>query len=192
MRMSGPRLRARAGAVLAAGALAACGAPEGGAATPPPATATRVSPHPAPRFDAEITLSDGRHVGVAYVAGRGLAERHRSATGEWSPPHLVYTTRTDRCGSVVLKAFGDTVTVIADWGDYCYDGEPPTESVAAVGTNDLTHWDTHLTADFDGWTKVHAAGDAQGLLFTRDSTESSTRLRWSRADGFARVEEIPR
>ncbi|WP_329406933.1 hypothetical protein OG802_03045 [Streptomyces sp. NBC_00704] len=98
MRMSGHRLRARAGAVLAAGALAACGAPEGGAAATPTATAARVSPHPspAPRFDAEITLSDGRHVGVAYVAGRGLVERHRSATGRWSPPHLVYTTGTDR------------------------------------------------------------------------------------------------
>lgn len=195
MRMSGPRLRAWAGAVLATGLVAACGGPEGGGGrAPSTATGARVSPRPAPapRFDAEVGLSDGRRVGVAYLAGRGLAERHREASGEWSAPHMVYTTRTDRCHSATLEAFADTVAVIADWGDYCYDGEPPTESLAAVGTNDLTRWDTRLTEDFDGWTKVAATGDPRGLVFTRGSTESSTRLRWSRADGFAEVAEIPR
>ncbi|MER6786729.1 hypothetical protein ABT330_19285 [Streptomyces sp. NPDC000658] len=66
------------------------------------------------------------------------------------------------------------------------------ESIAAVGAEDLSGGDTELTENFDGWTKVAAVGDARRLVFTRGSTESSTRLRWSRADGFAQVEEIPR
>ncbi|MFJ1811473.1 MULTISPECIES: hypothetical protein [unclassified Streptomyces] len=138
-------------------------------------------------------MPDGRRVGMAYVEGRGLVERHRDAhTGGWSAPRVVYATATDRCQSLTLKAFDGTVAVIADWGSYCYDGEPPMESIAAVATADLARWDTKLTWSFDGWTKVTAVGDSGNLLFTRDSTEWLTRLGWSRTDGFAQVEEIPR
>lgn len=130
---------------------------------------------------------------MAYVEGRGLVERHRDAhTGVWSAPHVVYATATDRCQSLTLKAFGARVAVIADWGPYCYDGEPPMESLAAVGTADLTRWDTDLTTSFDGWSKVAPWGDSGGLAFTRSSSESLTRRRWSGTDGFAKVEEIPR
>ncbi|MER5193902.1 hypothetical protein ACWD3J_11250 [Streptomyces sp. NPDC002755] len=213
MRMHGERWGALAGAVLVMGAAAACGGQGDGGASPTatataPATAdntgtgtdtdtdtgTKASPTaPAPRFDAEIGLPDGRRVGMAYVEGRGLVERHRDAdSGAWSAPRVLYTTATDRCQSLTLKAFDGTVAVIADWGDYCYDGEPPMESLAAVGTADLTRWDTKLTRSFDGWSKVASVGGSGDLVFTRGSTESLTRLRWSGTDGFAKVEEIPR
>ncbi|MFH0179697.1 hypothetical protein [Streptomyces cacaoi] len=208
MRMHGERLRALAGAVLVVGAAVACGGPgDGGgsatvtAAAPTKGTATGTSTGthasptaPAPRFDAEIGLPDGRRVGMAYVEGRGLVERHRDAdTGVWSAPRVVYATATDRCQSLTLKVFdGTTVAVIADWGDYCYDGEPPMESLAAVGTVDLTRWDTKLTRNFDGWSKVAPAGGSGDLVFTRSSTEWLTRLRWSGTEGFAEVEEIRR
>ncbi|MDX3799500.1 hypothetical protein [Streptomyces sp. AK04-3B] len=208
--MSGDRLRALAAAVTVTGLAAACGGTAGagatdegardagtGAAATPAKSADEASPTPStdPRFDGEIRLADGRRVGFSYAAGRGLVERHReAATGAWSTPRLVYATATDRCHSLTLKAFGDTVAVIADWGDYCYDGEPPTESIAAVGTADLGRWDTKLTKDFDGWTKVAAQGDgdARRLRFTRNSTETLTRLDWNATGGFAQVEEIPR
>jgi hypothetical protein len=177
------------------GVAVACGGPgDGGKAAT--ATGTGASPTPStPRFDGEARLSDGRRVGMSYVAGRGLVERHRDAgagAGAWRVPRVVYAPATDRCQSLTLKAFGGTVAVIADWGDYCYDGEPPTESLAAVATGDLSRWDAKLTEDFDGWTKVVAEDDARRLVFSEVSTESLTRLRWSRAEGFAEVEEIPR
>ncbi|MGW1273780.1 hypothetical protein [Streptomyces sp. NPDC002491] len=213
--MSGDPLRALAAAAMAAGLAVACGgtagtgaADAGAGGTAPPTRSVAEAPStrsptpnptpstsPDPRFDGEVRLADGRRVGMSYAVGRGLVERHRDAdTGAWSAPRLVYATATDRCHSLTLKAFGNTVAVIADWGVYCYDGEPPTESIAAVGTADLGRWDTELTEDFDGWTKVVARGDgdARSLLFTRNSTETLTRLDWTATEGFAQVEEIPR
>ncbi|MFI1508275.1 hypothetical protein [Streptomyces sp. NPDC020597] len=215
--MSGDPLRALAAAAMAAGLAAAChgtsgtGAADTGAGvtatptrsvaeaspnrSPAPTGAPTPSSSSDPRFDGEIRLADGRRVGMSYAAGRGLVERHRDAgSGAWSTPRLVYATAADRCHSLTLKAFGNTVAVIADWGDYCYDGEPPTESIAAVGTADLGRWDAELTEDFDGWTKVAAQGDggAGRLRFTRNSTETLTRLDWTATEGFAQVEEIPR
>ncbi|MET8163371.1 hypothetical protein ABZT34_03805 [Streptomyces sp. NPDC005329] len=210
MRMYGERLRALAGAVLVVGVAVACGGQGDGVATPATVTTTapttahdtgtgagtgaHASPTaPAPRFDAEVGLPDGRRVGMAYVEGRGLVERHRDAdSGRWSAPRVVYSTATDRCQSLTLKAFGGTVAVIADWGSYCYDGEPPMESLAAVGTGDLTRWDTNLTRSFDGWSKVASVGASGDLVFTRSSTEWLTRLRWSATDGFAKPEESRR
>ncbi|MDR6975216.1 hypothetical protein J2X68_001900 [Streptomyces sp. 3330] len=190
MRMHGERLRALAGAVVVAGLAAACGGQGDGARS---ATAPAAPTEPAPRFDEEIGLPDGRRVGMAYVEGRGLVERHRDAdTRAWSAPRVVYATVTDRCRSLTLKASGGRVAVMADWGAYCYDGEPPMESIAAVGTADLTRWDTKLTTSFDGWTKVAPVGGSGDLVFSRGSTEWLTRLRWSEAEGFAEVEEIRR
>lgn len=195
--MYGDRRWALVGTALMGGVVVACGGPgdSGGAATAAPsATGTVASPSPStPRFDEEIELSDGRRVGMSYVAGRGLVERHRGAgAGAWSAPRVVYATATDRCQSLTLKAFGGTVAVVADWGDYCYDGEPPTESIAAVGVGDLSRWDTELTEDFDGWEKVVAVDGVRQLVFSEASTQSLTRLRWSGIEGFAEVEEIPR
>lgn len=69
--------------------------------------------------------------------------------------------------------------MIADFGSYCYDGEPPTESIAAVGTGSLAEWSVNVTKDFDGWERATVSDDGQQVVFDRDTT-----LRWSRADGF--------
>ncbi|MFD3502442.1 hypothetical protein ACFWWT_13740 [Streptomyces sp. NPDC058676] len=189
MRMRGGRLLVLAGLVLALPVAVACGPSRGGGGesdSRPP------SPTP-PRFDEEVVLADGRHVGLSYAPGRGLLEQHRAAgTGTWSEPHVVYETSSDPCRSMTVEAFDGTVAVIADWGHYCADGEPPTESVAAVGTTDLARWDTELSRNFDGWEKVTAVDGSRRLRFTRASTEWLTRLTWNRTDGFAEVEEIPR
>jgi hypothetical protein len=202
MRMRGGRWPALAVAVVLLEVLVACGGPGAGGATggggePGGGGGTlseTASSAPARLdFDAETELADGRRVGVAYAAGSGLLEQHRdAATGAWSAPSVVYRTASQPCQSLTLKAFDETVAVIADWGYYCADGEPPTESIAAVGTADLSRWDTKTTKDFDGWTKVTPHDDTRRLTFTRDSTEWLTRLEWSRAEGFAEVEEIRR
>jgi hypothetical protein len=182
-------------AVAACGGSSGSGGPGVGAGKVA-ATSHGASPAPArahARFDEEIELADGRRVGMYYAAGRGLLEQHRKAGGgAWSEPHLVYRTASDPCQGVTLKAFDGTVAVMADWGTYCADGEPPTESLAAVGTGSLSRWDTKLTKDFDGWEKVATVDDTRHLRFTRTSTEWLTRLRWSQGEGFAAVEEIRR
>ncbi|WP_106981104.1 hypothetical protein [Streptomyces fulvoviolaceus] len=182
--MRGARWLALAGAVI----VVACGRPGAGGDD----SATGASPTHA-RFDEEIKLADGRRVGVSYAAGRGVLEQHQDAEGgAWSKPRIVYATQSNACQSLGLKAFGDTVAVIANWGYYCADGDPPDESIAAVGTAGLTHWDTKVTKDFDGWEKATADGDARRLTFTNSSTEWLTRLRWYEGEGFGEVENIRR
>jgi hypothetical protein len=185
----GGRLPALAGVAFLLTVSVGCGRPGAGAKE---ADATVTSPTHT-RLDEEIELADGRRVGVSYAAGRGLLEQHQDAeAGAWSKPRLVYRTASEPCQSITLKAFGSTVAVMANWGRYCADGEPPTESIAGVGSRNLSRWDMKLTKDFDGWTKVAAVGDPQHLRFTRVSTEWLTRLRWSREEGFAEVEQNPR
>ncbi|KOU72355.1 hypothetical protein ADK57_10110 [Streptomyces sp. MMG1533] len=171
------------GGAVACGPSGAGGEAGAGGASSTPSATTSV------RFGEEIELSDGRHVGVSYAAGSGLVEQHRDAgTDEWSKPRVVYRTMADACQSITLEEFDGTVAVIADWGYYCADGEPPEESIAAVGTGDLSRWDAKLTKAFDGWEKATAEGDSRHLRFTN----GSTRLRWSRAEGFGQVEETYR
>ncbi|QQM45938.1 hypothetical protein [Streptomyces liliifuscus] len=199
-RVHGVRLLALTGVTALLGAVVACGSTEAGAGDASPGSDTaQASPtsRPSPshaRFVEEIEWADGRRVGMYYAAKRGLMEQHQDTAGEaWSKPHLVYATESDPCQSITLKAFdGGTVAAIANWGPYCSDGEPPMESIAAVGTDNLSKWDTKLTKEFDGWEKVEASGDSEQLTFGRNSTEWLTRLRWSRTDGFGDVEETRR
>ncbi|MEV0552660.1 hypothetical protein AB0I27_04315 [Streptomyces sp. NPDC050597] len=198
-RVHGVRLPAFAGVTALLGAIVACGSTEAGAgdASPGPDSAqasptSRPSPTHA-RFVEEIEWADGRRVGMYYASKRGLMEQHQdTAGGAWSKPRLVHATKSDPCQSIALKAFDGTVAAIANWGPYCSDGEPPMESIAAVGTENLSTWDTKLTKEFDGWEKVEASGDNEHLTFGRNSTEWLTRLRWSRTDGFGEVEDIRR
>ncbi|WP_067284553.1 hypothetical protein [Streptomyces jeddahensis] len=153
-----------------------------------------------PPADAEVVeLDDGGRVAMYYEQGRGLVEQHYSAQARaWSKPQLLYMTRTDPCASITLKNFGGTVAVIANFARYCTDGEPPSESIAAVGVDNLEKWYTHLIKGFDGWRSVKASSDAKKLTFTfpysqgLTSSAGVTLLRWSQAEGFSDLEDIPR
>ncbi|MFD4560885.1 hypothetical protein ACFWP5_42325 [Streptomyces sp. NPDC058469] len=137
------------------------------------------SPSP---YNAEVKLDDGRRVALHYLRGKGLVEQHYSPRAKaWTEPKVIYRTKTDACQGIELRTKNGTVAAIADFGSYCYDGEPPTESIAAVGTGSLAEWSVNVTKDFDGWERASVSDDGQQVVFGRDTT-----LRWSRADGFER------
>ncbi|WOX14960.1 hypothetical protein [Streptomyces sp. N50] len=177
-------------------AAAACGGHQDSATTGPSATASPDSSvytaeleksdlpwsgSPSP-YDAVANLDGGRRVALHYLRGKGLVEQHYSPTAKaWTEPRVIYRTKTDACQGIHLRTKKGTVAAIADFGSYCYDGEPPTESVAAVGTSGLTEWSVDVTKDFDGWERATVSSDGQQVVFGRDTT-----LRWSRADGFER------
>jgi hypothetical protein len=137
------------------------------------------SPSP---YNAVLKLDDGRRVAMHYLSGKGLVEQHYSPRAKaWTEPKVIYRTKTDACQGIELRAKNGTVAAIADFGSYCYDGEPPTESIAAVGVNSLTEWSINVTKNFDGWERASVSDDGQQVVFGRGTT-----LRWSRADGFER------
>ncbi|MGW2079049.1 hypothetical protein ACWCOW_19245 [Streptomyces sp. NPDC001939] len=138
--------------------------------------------------EAVVELSDGRRVSLRYQAGRGLLERHRSAAGKpWSKSTTVYATKADPCRGIDLKAERTTVTVRANFGQYCRDGEPPTESVAAVGTGGLGKWDTHMAKNWDGWDRVDIARNGKSATFSTKSWAGTTTLDWRAGKGFGEV-----
>ncbi|WP_405540269.1 hypothetical protein OG787_50710 [Streptomyces sp. NBC_00075] len=135
------------------------------------------SPSP---YNAEVTLDDGRRVAMHYRRGQGLVEQHYSPRAKaWTEATVIHRTETDACQGIELRANGGTVAAIADFGPYCYDGEPPAVSIAAVGTNSLTKWDIDVTKDFDGWEDASVSDDGHEVVFRSDRT-----LRWTRTDGF--------
>jgi hypothetical protein len=172
-----------AGAVLLATAgITAC---QGDASTAPSGAARVVKDTD---DEAVAELSDGRRVSLRYQAGTGLLERHRSAVGKpWSTSKTVYATKTDPCRGIDLKAYRATVTVRADFGQYCRDGEPPTESVAAVGTGGLGRWDTRVARNLDGWDRVGIARDGKSAKFSSRSSAGTTTLVWRAGKGFGEV-----
>lgn len=136
------------------------------------------SPSP---FNAQVKLADGRRVAMHYMKGKGLFVQDYSPKAKgWSKSALVYGTNSDACQGITLKAKDGTVAAFGDFGDYCADGEPPTESVAAVATGRLTKWATHLTKDFDGWEKIAVADGGKKATFSR----GADRLIWTKAGGF--------
>ena len=136
------------------------------------------SPSP---FNAQVKLTDGRRVAMHYMKGKGLLVQDYSPKAKgWSKSALVYKTKTDACQGITLKAKDGTVAAFGDFGVYCADGEPPTESVAAVATGPLTKWATHLTKNFDGWEKIAVADGGKKVTFSR----GSDKLLWTKAGGF--------
>ncbi|GGV51435.1 hypothetical protein GCM10010277_47120 [Streptomyces longisporoflavus] len=136
------------------------------------------SPSP---FDAQVKLADGRRVAMHYMKGKGLLAQDYSPKAKgWSKSALVHGTKTDACQGITLKAKDGTVAAFGDFGVYCADGEPPTESVAAVATGPLTKWATHLTKDFDGWEKIAVAPGGKKATFSR----GTDKLTWTKAGGF--------
>ncbi|MFF1697409.1 hypothetical protein ACFVXC_27975 [Streptomyces sp. NPDC058257] len=136
------------------------------------------SPSP---FNAQVKLADGRRVAMHYMKGKGLLVQDYSPKAEgWSKSALVHKTKTDACQGITLKAKDGTVAAFGDFGVYCADGEPPTESVAAVATGPLTKWATHLTKNFDGWEKIAVATGGKTVTFSR----GADKLLWTKAAGF--------
>ncbi|ATL26853.1 hypothetical protein [Streptomyces formicae] len=136
------------------------------------------SPSP---FNAQVKLADGRRVAMHYLSKKGLFVQDYSPRAKgWSKPAVVYKTTTDACQGITLKAKDGTVAAFGDFGVYCADGEPPTESVAAVATGRLTTWDKHLTKNFDGWEKIAVAAGGKKVTFSGGGET----LRWTKAAGF--------
>ncbi|MDN4161351.1 hypothetical protein [Nocardioides abyssi] len=187
------RLRTALGVLLLA-LPTACGEETGGAGDaaydPDDDSSTYDSPRSEDVFDsgagpyeATLTLADGRTVRMWYAeAGDRLMEQHRAADGgRWTPPQVVSEPGDeDPCQGIELVEDEGLVAVIADLGSYCYDGEPPMSSIAAVGAGDLTEWDVHVTRGFDGWTEVEPTGGR--FQWSGGGAE----LTWSVADGFSR------
>ncbi|WP_433257931.1 hypothetical protein ACQPYK_21920 [Streptosporangium sp. CA-135522] len=137
-------------------------------------------------FEGKVTLADGRRVAMHYRRGEGLFEQHQIPNaGGWTKPRLIYRTRTPACQGIELQASDGTVTAIADFGLYCADGEPPTESIAAVGMGDLRRWDHHLTKDFDGWERVTVTDHGRKATFVNRSLKGHTTLVWTLTGGFS-------
>ncbi|WP_181763571.1 hypothetical protein [Streptomyces albidus (ex Kaewkla and Franco 2022)] len=144
-------------------------------------------------YKAVIALPDDRKVEVRFVKRRGLGERHYDPrTKKWSKTNLIYRTKSDPCQGVRLSAAGGTVAATADFGLFCYDGEPPEKSIAAVGTGEFTEWEINRHDKTDGWEKVRIAKTGERVSFVRSTEELLVTLRWSRRDGYARPEEKPR
>ena len=136
-------------------------------------------------YQATLQLEDGRQVTVRLVEGTGVQERHRaSASASWSAWQTLYETDTDRCQHVELQEVSGTVALTADFGRFCSDGEPPTESVAGVGTGDLTDWDIDVTEDFDGWQDTSITDDGTRVVFLYDSDAGLYYQRWGYGTGF--------
>ncbi|MFG2646225.1 hypothetical protein [Streptomyces sp. NPDC048436] len=139
------------------------------------------SPSP---FNAQVKLPDGRRVAMHYLRDKGLFVQDYSPKAKgWSKSAVVYKTKTDACQGITLKAKDGTVAAFGDFGVYCADGEPPTESVAAVATGKLTKWDTHLTKNFDGWEKIAVATGGKKVTFSRGGDT----LLWTKAKGFPKA-----
>ncbi|MCI3929846.1 hypothetical protein [Streptomyces sp. AN091965] len=133
------------------------------------------------RFESQVKLADGRRVAMHYLDKKGLYVQDYSPKARgWSKPKNVYRTKTDVCQGITLKARAGTVAAIADWARYCYDGEPPMESIAAVATGRLTTWDRHLTKSFDGWIKAEITKNGKQVTFKR----YAHRLKWTKGKGF--------
>jgi hypothetical protein len=140
-------------------------------------------------YESVLELGDGRKVNARLVKGTGVQERHQAAGGgEWSKWKTLYKTKTDLCQGVDLAEREGTVSLIADFGLYCSDGEPPTESVAGVGTGDLTDWDIDVTEDFDGWQDTSINDDGSRVVFLYDSDAGLYTLRWEQSEGFGKID----
>ncbi|MCK1795575.1 hypothetical protein MTQ01_06040 [Streptomyces sp. XM4193] len=139
-------------------------------------------------YESTLELSDGGRVHVRLVEGTGVQERHRAAGAqEWSSWKTLYKSKEDRCQGVELEEVNGTVSLIADFGLYCSDGEPPQESVAAVGTGDLTKWAVDMTEGFDGWQDVSIRDDGSKVLFINDTDSGLYTLGWDIVDGFGKM-----
>ncbi|WP_225882224.1 hypothetical protein [Streptomyces aureocirculatus] len=138
------------------------------------------SPSP---FESQVRLADGRRVAMHHLRDKRLYVQDYSPEERgWSKPAVVHRAKSEACQGITLRARATTVAAIADFGTYCADGEPPTESVAAVATGSLTQWNRHLTKDFDGWEKALVSPSGKQVTFKRGGDT----LKWTKSGGFSR------
>ena len=106
-------------------------------------------------YEEVLELEDGRKVSLTYQRRNGLFEQHYSPEEDsWSKEQLLYPTDADPCQGITIVENHGRVAAIADFGQYCYDGEPPMESLAATADGSFQEWETHMTPGIDGWTEV--------------------------------------
>ena len=179
------RLPSLVALALAAALLVGCGSDSDGAGDSSTYGAelqhSDFDPDNADDYNALLELPDGRKVAMFYDTGKGLAEQHYSPEADaWTAPEIIYETDQDPCQGISIVADGGTVAVTADWALYCYDGEPPNESIAGVATGDLTDWETDLTEGFDGWASVRLSDSGTEAVWTYHGS----RLTWTTDGGF--------
>lgn len=139
-------------------------------------------------FAGRITLADGRKIRMWYAeadggrkdAGIDLMEQHYSPVHDaWTRPVSIYTSEEPHpCQGIELTEEDGVVAGIADFGLWCYDGEPPEDSLGLVASGDLTEWQVHSTPGFDGWTRMKIDGDH--ITWTAEDVQ----LDWTPDDGF--------
>ena len=128
------------------------------------------------RYKAVIELPDGRKVEIRFVKRKGLGERHFDPQAKkWSRTNLIHRTESDPCQDIRLSAHGGTVAATADFGLFCYDGEPPQKSIAAVGTGEFTQWATNRHDRSDGWEQMRVAKAGEFTL-SRDGRTFSQKV----------------
>lgn len=133
-------------------------------------------------YEEQMRLSDGRTIRLFYSrSGDRLMEQHYSPSQDaWTSPRiLLRSTEPDPCQGIDIVERDGVVAVIAWFGKFCYAGEPPDQSVAAVTTGDLTRWELHVTDDWDGWSKVSVRD--QRVAWTGGQRS----LSWTAENGFA-------
>ncbi|MGI5490309.1 hypothetical protein [Microtetraspora malaysiensis] len=141
-------------------------------------------------YNAVIKLADGRRVAMFYRLGTGLMEQRYSPQARgWTKPRAIFRTKQDPCQGISMRTTAGTVAVIADFGMFCYDGEPPTESIATVSTGNFQTWDIHLMKDFDGWERSSISQDGTSVSFIQKSWGKI--LRWNSGRGFLGVKPLP-
>lgn len=156
----------------------------------PPSTTQQTERRADDDYQSTLKLSDGRKVQVKLVKGTGVRERHTTADStEWSAWKTLYKSKADLCQGVGLEEKNGTVSLIADFGLYCSDGEPPQESVAGVGTGNLTKWDINMTEGFDGWQDTSITDEGDKVVFLYNSDAGLYTLRWEGGNGgFGKVD----
>ncbi|GLW96815.1 hypothetical protein [Microtetraspora sp. NBRC 16547] len=140
-------------------------------------------------YNAMINLADGRRVAMFYRRGTGLMEqRYSPQAGGWTKPRAIFRTELDPCQGISMRTTVGTVAVIADFGTFCYDGEPPMESIAAVSTGNFQTWDIHLMKGIDGWERSSISRDGTSVSFIQEGWRI---LRWNSGRGFLGVKSLP-
>ncbi|SCK33672.1 hypothetical protein H181DRAFT_02759 [Streptomyces sp. WMMB 714] len=130
-----------------------------------------------------IQLADGRWVEMRYRPGKGLTERHqRSTKGRWTTPRTIHRTKAGPCRGIKLRARGDTVAAIADFGHACREDQPPDWSVAVVSEGDLSQWESDVTEGTDGWPRARFLDG--GVRFVDKWHDGTQTLLWTPDGGF--------